>query len=283
METINGFQILRKVAESNTAEIFHVMRLIGRGRGSEYAVKALRDEYARDRVERSYLETEYRIGSMLDHPNVVHAHELQLNTKRPFLVLDLIQGPSLRQCLERERGRPALDDVLPWIAKAADGLGYVHEAGYVHRDVKPQNIVIGAGGDVKVIDFALAIPQDASLGKYLIRRLTQRRRPGTWSYMSPEQIRHRRVTGLADVYSLGVTVFEAATGRLPFAAETPQELMEQHLYARTPSIRTLAPEAPIELDELVRAMMAKDPLDRPTAMQYVSVKLRSIASTVGAV
>lgn len=278
MRTINGFQILRKVAESNTAEIFHVMRLIGHGRGNEYAAKTLREEYARDRVERHHLETEYRICSVLDHPNLIHVHELQLSGKRPFLVMDMVQGPSLRQHLEH--GRPPLEAAMGWIASAADGLAHFHEIGYVHRDIKPQNIVIGAGGDIRVIDFALAMRQDTSFGKYLMRRMRERRRPGTWSYMSPEQIRHQRLSGLADMYSLGVTVFEVATGRPPYTAETPQGLMEQHLYASIPSILGLLPEAPAELDELARAMMAKDPLDRPTGMQYVSGKLRSIAASL---
>lgn len=275
-KTINGFQILRKIAESNTAEIFHVVRLVGRGRGSEYAAKALRQEFARDRFERGYLETEFRICSNLDHPNLVRAHELQLNAERPFLVLDMVPGMSLRQHIDK--GRPPVADALVWVAKMADGLAYFHEAGYVHRDVKPQNTVVSEAGDVKVIDFALAIRQERSLGKYILRRLAERRRPGTWSYMSPEQIRNKRLTGLADVYSLGVTLFELLTGRLPYSAETPQELLEQHLYAPIPSIGATAPDVPPEVDELARAMMAKDPLDRPTGMQYVSVKLRSIVA-----
>ncbi len=279
-KTINGFQILRKMAESNTAEIFHVVRLVGRARGSEYACKALRQEYARDRVERGHLQREYRICSALDHPNLIHAHELQLSAVRPFLLMDIVQGPSLRQRLDK--GRPPLAAALGWLAKVADGLAHFHEAGYVHRDVKPQNTVIADGGDVKVIDFALAVRQDVSLGKYLVRRIAERRRPGTWSYMSPEQIRNKRLTGLADIYSLGVTLFEVATGRLPYSAESPQELLEQHLYAPVPSVRAVAQDAPAEVDDLARVMMAKDPLDRPTGMQYVSVKLRSIVAAEGA-
>ncbi|HUU10434.1 MAG TPA: serine/threonine-protein kinase [Phycisphaerae bacterium] len=275
-KTINGFQILRKIAESNTAEIYHVVRLVGRERGSEFAAKALRPEFARDRFERGHLETEFRICSKLNHPNLVRAHELQLNAERPFLVLDMVPGISLRQHIDK--GRPPITDSLVCVAKMADGLGYFHEAGYVHRDVKPQNTVVSEAGDVKVIDFALAIRQEGSLGKHILRRLAERRRPGTWSYMSPEQIRNKRLTGLADVYSLGVTLFELLTGRLPYSAETPQGLLEQHLYAPIPSICATVHDVPPEVDELARAMMAKDPLDRPTGMQYVSVKLRSIAA-----
>ena len=280
LKTIDGFQILRKVAESNTAEIYHVARLVGRGRGNEYACKALRRAYAANRVERAHLQREYRICSALHHPNLVHVHELQLSAERPFLLMDMVHGPSLRQRLDQ--GRPPLAPALAWLAQAADGLGYFHEAGYVHRDVKPQNTVIGDGGEVKVIDFALAVRQDDSLGKHLLRRIAERRRPGTWSYMSPEQIRNKRLTGLADIYGLGVTLFEVATGRLPYSAESPQELLEQHLYAPVPSVRAVAPDVPAEVDDLVGAMMAKDPLDRPTGMQYVSARLRSIVAAEGA-
>ena len=278
MKNLNGFQILRRIGQSNTAEIFHVVRLVGQGRGKEYAVKVLREAYARDRIERKHLETEHAICSALEHPNLIRTYGLVTDTPRPYLVMDLVQDSrSLRQDLER--GRPPLGPALEWLAKVADGLGYLHEAGYVHRDVKPQNIVVGDGGsDVKVIDFALARQQDGSFGRHLLRRLSERRRPGTWSYMAPEQIRNKRLTGASDIYSLGVTVYEAVTGRLPFSAESAQGLMEQHLYAAIPTPSQKNGDVPPDVDDLVRAMLAKDPLDRPAGMQYVSAKLHAAAA-----
>jgi serine/threonine protein kinase len=280
-ETINGFQVLRKIAESNTAEIFHVIRLVGRGRGSEFAAKVLRDAFAQDPTERDYLENEYRLCSMMDHPNLVHAHEIILTTERPFVVLDLINGPSMRQYLEK--GRPLLSAALEWLAQAAEGLEYLHDQGYVHRDVKPQNIVVGDNGNVKVIDFALAAEADTSLGKHFWRRLWERRRPGTWSYMAPEQILNKRLTGQADVYGLGVSAFEVTTGRLPYVSVTSQGLLEQHLYGLLPSVRVTRPEVPVELDNFIKAMMAKEPLDRPMNMLYVSAKLRHLAKLCAAI
>ena len=152
----------------------------------------------------------------------------------------------------------------------------------IHREraVALAGVPIADDGTVKVIDFALAIAQDRSLGKYLIRRLTEWRRPGTWSFMAPEQIRHKRLSGMADVYSLGVTLFQTVTGQFPYAGETPQALLEQHLYGKIPSVLPLAPEAPLELDELIQSMMAKDPLDRPAGMRYVSGRLRSLIPTL---
>ena len=276
-KNLNGFQILRRIGQSNTAEIFHVVRLVGEGRGNEYAAKVLRDEYARDRVERRHLETEYAICSTLEHPNLIRVYGLHLDAGRPFLLMDVVrESRSLRQRLER--GRPAVRPVLEWLAEVADGLAYLHEADYVHRDVKPQNIVVGNGGsDVKVIDFALARQQDGSFGRHLLRRLSERRRPGTWSYMAPEQIRNKRLTGAADIYGLGVTLYEVVTGRLPFSAESSQALLEQHLYGPIPSLSQTGVPVPPDLDELARAMLAKDPLDRPAGMQYVSAKLRAAA------
>ena len=274
MEHLDGFQILRKVAESNTAEIFHAVRLAGRTRSGEVALKVLRPAFARSRVERAYLENEYQICSVLDHPSIVRIYEVRMLAERPFLAMDLVPGLSLRQRLDKER--PPLAEAIEWLAQVADGLGHCHDRGYLHRDVKPQNIVVADEGPVRMIDFALAIRQDSSWRKYLVRRITEWRRPGTWSYMSPEQIRHKRLTAMVDLYGLGVTLFETTTGRLPYTAKTPQGLLEQHLFAPVPSIRSVRPEVPAELDDLARTMMAKDPLDRPAGMRYVSGKLRSL-------
>jgi len=278
LNDLNGFQILGRIGQSNTAEIFHVVRRLGEGRGSECAAKVLRQAYARDPIERRHLETEYEVCSHLEHPNLIRVYEVHLDAGRPFLTMDLVRDSrSLRQRLERHRPPPG--PALAWLAKVADGLAYLHEAGYVHRDVKPQNIVIGDGGSaVKVIDFALARQQDRSLGRHLLRRLWERRRPGTWSYMAPEQIRNRRLSGAADIYGLGITLYETMTGRLPFLADTPQGLMEQHLYAPIPPLSQTGVDVPAQVDDLIRAMLAKDPLDRPAGMLYVSAKLHAAAS-----
>jgi len=272
---LNGFQIIRKIADSNTAEIFQALRLTGKGRGREYALKVLRKPFARSRLERSYLETEQRVCSDLDHPCLVGVHGLALDAERPYLVMDYVDGPALRQVLTK--GLPKCSDALGWLAQVADGLAYLHGRGYVHRDVKPQNIVIGNDGQPCLIDFALAMRQDATRRRHWLRRLVDRKRPGTWSYMSPEQIRNLPLAGQTDVYSLGVTLYETLTRRLPYAAETQQELLAQHLSAPIPSARSARPGLPIELDELVRGMMAKEPLDRPSGMGYVCARLRQFA------
>jgi len=274
LQTINGFQVLRKVAESNTAEIFHVLRLVGRGRGAEVAVKMLRPEYAMDRIERGLLETEYKVCLGLKHPNLIRTYEIQMGGKQPYLVMDYVAGMSLRHHLDK--GRVSMADALDWLAQVGDGLAYLHQLGFIHRDVKPQNFVISGEGVTKVIDFALACPEDKSLSQYLLRRMKERRKPGTWSYMSPEQIQNKRLTGQSDIYSLGISIFETVTGHLPYTGETPQELLEQHLYARIPSVIALQPSAPKDLDDLVRGMMGKAPLDRPHGMGYVSGKLRAL-------
>ena len=274
-QTVDGFQVLRKVAESNSAEIFLALRIVGKAREGEYALKVLRPAFAKDGLYRRYLETEYRVLAGLEHPNLVRIHEVSLGSVRPFLVMDYIPGRSLQVRLSRER--PAVAEVLGWLAQVADGLSYFHDHGYVHRDVKPQNIVIAEKEPVRVIDFALARREDRSFGQRLLRRLLDRRRPGTWSYMAPEQIRNERRTGQMDVYSLGVTLFECLAGRVPFTARNPQELLERHLRAPVPSVQSLRPELPMPLDDLVRAMLAKDPLDRPHGMGYVSARLRSLA------
>ncbi len=278
-QTINGFQVLRKIAETNTAEIFHVLRLVGRGRGDEYALKVLRPQYADDRGERTFLENEHRVRQGIEHPNLIRVHEVMLDAPRPFLVMELVHGRSLRDILARER--PPLATGLGWLAQVADGLAAFHEHGCIHRDVKPQNIVVGEDHVVRVIDFALARAIESRGARAFLRRLFDRRRPGTWSYMAPEQIRNEPLTAQTDVYSLGVTVYETVTGKLPFGAETSQALLEQHLHASPPPMVRVVPDVPGELEELVLGMMAKDPLDRPHGMGYVGMKLRGIMQVCG--
>jgi serine/threonine protein kinase len=275
-DTIGGYQILRKLAESHTAEIYHVLRLVGKGRGKEFALKALRPEFASDAVEKDHLENEFQLCSAMEHRNLVGAHEVETDGARPFLVMDLILGRSLREMIDREPQKAA--DVLEWHAQEADGLVHFHSLGYVHRDVKPQNLMIGDDGVVRVIDFALAMKQDTALGGHLLRKFFNRRTPGTGSYMSPEQIRNGRITGQADVYSLGVSLFEAIAGRLPYAAEKANEVLHQHVYAPVPSLAKVRPDVLPEVDDFVRAMMAKAPGDRPSGMVYVGVKLRELAA-----
>jgi serine/threonine protein kinase len=278
-QIIGGFQLVRKVAESHSAEIFLAMRLAGRGRGGEFAMKALRPQFAHDRVYRGYLETEYRVCSGLDHPNLVRILELELNDARPHLIMEFIPGRSLQMLLRR--GRPSLQQTLVWLAQVAEGLAYFHELGYVHRDVKPQNTIVADDSPVRVIDFALACRQDTTFVRNLMRKWFERRRPGTWSYMSPEQIQNGQLTGQADVYSLGVTLYECLTGRVPFAGHRPQDLLDQHVRAPVPTVRSLKPTVPSQVDDFVQAMLAKDPLDRPQGMGYVSAMLRALAEAYG--
>ena len=278
-QTIGGFQLIRKVAESQSAEIFLASRVSARGQGGEYALKALRPHFARDPVYRGYIRTEYRVSANLDHPNLVRVYDVEMNDPRPHLIMGFIPGRSLQTVLRRQR--PDLRSVLLWLSRAADGLAYFHELGWVHRDVKPQNMIVSEDGQVRVVDFALAQRQDTSAVRHLVRRWLERRRPGTWSYMSPEQIQGGRLTGQTDVYSLGATLYECLTGRTPFVARRPQELLDQHVWARVPTVRSVLPDVPSQVDEFTRAMMAKDPLDRPHGMGYVSAMLRALAEAYG--
>jgi len=296
---IGGYHIIRCIAESNTAEIFSARpaaagrRLGGSGASAtagavlaeaaegsppaEVALKVLRPEFAHSRIERRHLQKESQIGRALSHPSLIAVQCAVLDAPRPFLVMERFPGPSLRNRLNTEPNeRISPTEVLPHLARLADGLAYMHNRGWAHLDVKPQNILIGQNGQTRLIDMALA--ERIGHGGRL-RRLWRRlrgRTAGTRSYMSPEQIRGRPVDEYADIYSLGVTLFEVLAGRLPFVAEDPSEVLAMHLSAPVPQVRWFNPKVNPALDELVQNMLAKQPTDRPRTMTYVSAKLKGL-------
>ncbi len=214
------------------------------------------------REEVAQLRHEFSIGSKLDHENIARMYEFASTAIGSFIIMELCEFPSLKQRVQAgvEQFAYLLDTIL---VQAGRGLAHMHERGFLHRDIKPDNYLVSDEGLVKLIDFNLAQKKKTGLAKLLGGK---NKVQGTMSYMSPEQIRGQAVDERADVYCFGCMMFELASGKLPFTGTSANELLTKHLRAERPSLEPLNANVTRDFSALVRRAMARDPKDRPAAM-----------------
>jgi hypothetical protein len=230
--------------------------------GRPVAVKLLRAELAEDEDVARRFESEARRAASLSHPNVAGVYDTDIDDGRQFIVMELVDGPSVAELLA-ERGRLEPEEAVDIAAAAARALAAAHRRGLIHRDVKPANLLVGRDGRTRLADFGIA------------RALTANRMtlPGTVlgsiPYLSPEQARGDDASAHGDVFSLGVVLFEMLTGRLPWEAETPAALATVRLHAPAPAPSTVVTGLPEGLDTIVARALAPDPGERyPSARVF---------------
>jgi eukaryotic-like serine/threonine-protein kinase len=179
----------------------------------------------------------------------------------PFLVMELLEGATLQDTIKQQVQPPS--QVLDWSLQLLDGLAAAHAQTVLHRDLKPSNIFLTTSGSIKLLDFGVAKDWDRSKHTTTLETLT---RPGaavgTWAYMSPEQLRALPVDHRADLFSIGVVLFEVCTGRQPFAAPSISETLDRVLYETPPSPRELDAAVPAGLSAVIMRAIAKEPESR---------------------
>ena len=258
---------------------YEILGLLGRGgMGVVYkarqhsldrpvALKFLPPECARDPVWLARFGREARTASALNHPHICTVYETGEFAGRPFLVLEFIEGITLQELAQR---RPGVAEVARLIGQAARALAAAHAAGVVHRDIKPANLMVRDDGIVKVLDFGLAhrLPGSATQCTTSSDIGTDPgTRVGTLLYMSPEQARAEAVDAATDIFSLGLVLYELATGQHPFRADTEVGVLHAIVAQAPVHPSRLNPEVPATLEALILHMLAKDPRLRPTAVE----------------
>jgi serine/threonine protein kinase len=250
------------------------------------ALKILPPELVRndERVRRFVQEA--KSASSLSHPHIVTIHEIgQADVDgQPvhYIAMEFVQGRTLRDLIHADR--TDLRTLVRYLAQAADGLAKAHAAGLVHRDLKPDNIMVTADGFAKVLDFGLAklvehAPADGATATALGSPTGAGTILGTVGYMSPEQVQGKAVDHRSDIFSFGCVLYEAATGRRPFQGDSDSEMLASILRDAPAPIEDVNPAVPGELRRLIRRALAKSADRRLQSMKDVALELADIDET----
>ena len=270
-DRIDGYRVVRIIHPGATSTVLEVVQ---DATAKRFAVKQLLASRARERSERRAFEREAKIGMDLCHPNLIRVHEYVKDPRQPFFVMDHFAGYHLKLPIARPSVYPMTRAQLHRILEqAAMGLAYMHDRGWTHRDVKPENILANRFGEARVIDYALAMRRPSIFRKLFGGKI---RRQGTPSYIAPEQIRREPPTPLADIYSLGITCYELACGRPPFRANSLQELLNKHLKERPLPLTVYNKLVTQEFSDLILKMIMKRPADRLPNLHEFLTRLRSV-------
>ena len=234
------------------------------------AVKVMDSRYAGDEQFLTRFQMEARTVARLKDPGLVAVYDQGLDARHPFLVMELIEGGTLRELLA-ERGPMPPHAVVAVLRPVLSGLAAAHRAGLVHRDIKPENVLISDDGDVKIADFGL-VRAVAAAGITSTSVIL-----GTAAYLSPEQVRDGNAGPRSDVYSAGILTYELLTGRTPFTGDTSLSIAYQRLDNDVPHPSTEIDGVPTQFDELVARATARDPAERYADAIEMAAEVDAIA------
>jgi eukaryotic-like serine/threonine-protein kinase len=270
-DTIGEYRLRSLLHTGQTSQVFEVVE---EKSNRHFAMKLLLPEAAANADHRRALFNEAEVGIKLTHQNVIRIVKVNRAKDTPHFIMEFFPSGSLRLRVQAKDFAFIKEHSRKIFKGAATGLAYMNATGYVHRDVKPDNIMVNSIGDTKIIDFAISrkIPQG------MARWFHRRRRPqGTPSFMSPEQIRDEILDGRADIYSFGCTLYEMTTGRPPFRGTSTNDLLSRHLAEKPAPPIAYNSDLTDEFSNFVLRLIAKKKEQRPNNFHEVLIELRKVS------
>lgn len=266
--TLDGrYHVVERIASGGMGEVFRAHDAV---LAREVAVKILHRSLAGDPAFVDRFRREARAAAGLAHPNIVAVYDWGAVDGIYYMVMEYVRGPSVRHLLN-ERGRLESAQAVEILRQTLLALGHAHREGFVHRDMKPENLLVTKDGVVKVADFGLA-------RAYADGRVTQAGAvTGTVQYLAPEQIRGEPADPRSDLYSLGIVAYELLTGKLPFTGETAMAVAYKHLSDRVPTPSASVPDLPADVDGFVASATDRDRELRPESADAMRIDLDEIA------
>ena len=244
------------VAQQGSGGMSVIYKALDRMLGRMVAVKILRPNLTKDPAFLDKFQQEARSVAMMSHPNIVTVHDVGSDGATHYIVMEMIEGKDLKKLIKTGGGLP-FDKALDYGIQICAGLGFAHRSQLVHADVKPQNLLINREGVLKVTDFGIA--------QAYTDTMPPTRSDVVWGsphYFAPEQAKGEKPSPAADVYSIGVVLFEMFSGRLPYVGSSQRELALAHIQAEIPRLRDFKDDLPEDLSNVIAKVMSKRPNDR---------------------
>ena len=259
------YQIIKSIGEGGMANVYLAYDTI---LDRNVAVKVLRGDLATDEKFVRRFQREALSASSLSHPNIVEVYDVGEDNGQYYIVMEYIEGCQLKQLLKK-RGRLPFSEVIDIMLQITDGLSVAHDAYIIHRDIKPQNIMILDSGLVKITDFGIAMAMNST-------QLTQTNSVmGSVHYLPPEQANGKGSTLQSDIYSMGILMYELLTGELPYKGDNAVEIALKHLKEKIPSVRDKYPEIPQSVENIIIKATAKNPKNRYADARSMNEDLRT--------
>ncbi len=256
-----------------TGAVSQVWEVVDTNSSERYAMKLLLPEAFKQAEQRSLLAKEAKICKMFDHPNIIRMHTHKKTRKHAFYVMDYFAASNVKHMI-----RSDLTFVRSKFRRLAEcsalALAHIHEKGWLHRDVKPDNVLLSKGGEVRMIDFSLAAAKPNAVLTMISSKTSKIQ--GTRTYLSPEVVRRFHATHLSDIYSFGVMLFECLVGKPPFMGNTPNELLLKHVQEQPTAPSFFYSNLTPEIDQFILRLLAKKPQNRPQSMTELLSEFRNV-------